>query len=95
MKPASPLTTTMPTVDLRDRGVVLAYEDSGAPLGSTDYTTVFLVHPFLFDARKTPLLSYIDKINNLYARLTLSPPEALRGACRWEVDGVCISIRRS
>lgn len=41
----------MPTLALQDRGVVLAYEESGAPANSTTYTTVFLLHTFLFDAR--------------------------------------------
>lgn len=42
----------MPTVHLKTRDIVLAYEDSGVPPNSTDYTTVFLIHPFLFNARK-------------------------------------------
>ena len=46
----------MPTIDLKARGIVLAYEDSGVPSNSTDYTTVFLIHPFLFNARESRAL---------------------------------------
>jgi hypothetical protein len=43
---------TMPTVSLKERQVVLSYEDSGIPANSSDYATLFPIHPLLFDARK-------------------------------------------
>ncbi|KAI0340786.1 alpha/beta-hydrolase [Trametopsis cervina] len=38
----------MPLVTVNDQGVALAYEDTGAPRNSDDYTTVFLLHPYLW-----------------------------------------------
>ncbi|KAI0755320.1 hypothetical protein C8Q80DRAFT_1217006 [Daedaleopsis nitida] len=38
----------MPTAPVDDNGVVLYYEDSGAPTGSIDYTTLVLVHGHCF-----------------------------------------------
>ena len=38
----------MPTIPVNDEGAVLYYEDSGAPEGSANYTTIIILHGFLF-----------------------------------------------
>ena len=38
----------MPILPVNDEGAVLYYEDSGAPPGSRDYHTIFLIHGFIF-----------------------------------------------
>ncbi|KAI0089050.1 hypothetical protein BDY19DRAFT_122499 [Irpex rosettiformis] len=38
----------MPTIPVNDEGAVLYYEDSGAPQGAKDYSTIFLLHGFIF-----------------------------------------------
>ncbi|KAI0700595.1 hypothetical protein BC835DRAFT_1411942 [Cytidiella melzeri] len=54
----------MPLLTLESRGLIFAYEDSGAPANSTTYTTVFLVHPPWFNARIfRPLFPYAAKHN--------------------------------
>ncbi|KAI0340788.1 alpha/beta-hydrolase [Trametopsis cervina] len=38
----------MPIIPVNEDGAVLYYEDSGTPLNSKDYHTVFLIHGFIF-----------------------------------------------
>lgn len=38
----------MPILPVNDDGALLYYEDSGAPPGSRDYHTIFLIHGFIF-----------------------------------------------
>jgi hypothetical protein len=38
----------MPSAPINNQGAVLLYEDSGAPPGSTDYVTVFMLSAYLW-----------------------------------------------
>jgi hypothetical protein len=40
----------MPSIVVNDEGAVLSYEDSGAPAGKTDYSTVVILHGLVFHA---------------------------------------------
>ncbi|KAI0700599.1 alpha/beta-hydrolase [Cytidiella melzeri] len=55
----------MPIIPVNEGGAVLYYEDSGAPPGSKDYHTIFLIHGFIFhSAIFRPLFAYAAS-NNL------------------------------
>ncbi|KAI0337468.1 alpha/beta-hydrolase [Trametopsis cervina] len=54
----------MPTAPVDERGTVLAYEDSGAPAGSDNYTTIILVHGLIFHGKIfKPLFSHAAQHN--------------------------------
>lgn len=38
----------MPVAPIDNKGTVIHYEDTGAPIGLKDYTTLVLIHGFLF-----------------------------------------------
>ena len=40
----------MPTAVIDDKGTFIFYEDTGAPEGAVDYTTVILVHGLVINA---------------------------------------------
>ena len=42
----------MPTVTINAEGVVLYYEDSGPPAGSSNYVTLVVIHGFIFHGGK-------------------------------------------
>ncbi|KAI0357368.1 alpha/beta-hydrolase [Trametes cingulata] len=54
----------MPTAPVDDKGSVLYYEDSGAPLGSTDYITLVLIHGTCFhSAVYRPMIPFAAEHN--------------------------------
>ncbi|OJT12830.1 hypothetical protein TRAPUB_10665 [Trametes pubescens] len=54
----------MPTAPVDDNGTVLYFEDSGAPSGSTDYTTLVLVHGTCFhSAVYRPMIPFAAERN--------------------------------
>jgi hypothetical protein len=41
-------TNNMPTLPVNNNGAVLYYEDSGAPSGKTEYSTIVIFHGLVF-----------------------------------------------
>ena len=50
----------MPTLPVNDAGAVVYYEDSGVPNGSSDYTTIVMIHGFMFTSGTSPALPKVN-----------------------------------
>lgn len=55
----------MPTIPVNDDGAVLYYEDSGPPEGVTDYTTVIILHGFVYHGGTLLLVSILPHDTNV------------------------------